>query len=86
MRYPIKRLPTGSSLGPQRSFPAAVDSEFFTRAEARFALWDMQVRERDMSNAAATAAILLRDFPENPELTRFVEQHGRANAQLIPGR
>jgi hypothetical protein len=65
---------------------AAVDSEFFTRAEARFALWDMQVRERDMSNAAATAAILLRDFPENPELTRFVEQHGRANAQLIPGR
>jgi hypothetical protein len=65
---------------------AAVDSDFFTRAEARFALWDMQVRERDLSNAAATAAILLRDFPENPELSRFVEQHGRANAQLTPAR
>jgi hypothetical protein len=59
---------------------AAVDSEFFTRAEARFALWDMQVREREMSNAAATAAVLLRDFPENPELKRFVEQHGRTDA------
>jgi hypothetical protein len=60
---------------------AAVESEFFTRTEARFALWDMQVRERDMSSAAATAAVLLRDFPENPELKRFVEQHGRADAR-----
>ena len=60
---------------------AAVDSEFFTRAEARFALWDMQVREREMANAAATAAVLLNDFPENPELKRFVEQHGRADAR-----
>jgi hypothetical protein len=60
---------------------AALDSEFFTRAEARFALWDMQVRERDMPNAAATAAVLLRDFPENPELKRFVEQHGRTDAR-----
>jgi hypothetical protein len=60
---------------------AAVDSEFFTRAEARFALWDMQVRERDMPGAAVTAAVLLRDFPENPELKRFVEQHGRTDAR-----
>jgi hypothetical protein len=64
---------------------AAVDSEFFTRAEARFALWDMQVREKDMSNAALTAAVLLRDFPENPELKRFVEQHGRADARAGGG-
>jgi hypothetical protein len=49
------------------------ESDFFTRAEARFALWDTQVRERDASGALATAIILFRDFPENPELRKFIE-------------
>jgi hypothetical protein len=54
---------------------ASTESDFFTRAEARFALWDTQVRERDASGALATAAILIRDFPENQELRKFLETH-----------
>lgn len=52
---------------------AGSESDFFTRAEARFALWDTQVRERDTSGALATAVTLLRDFPENQELRKFIE-------------
>jgi hypothetical protein len=55
---------------------AGAESDFFTRAEARFALWDTQVRERDASGALATAIILFRDFPENQELRKFIETHG----------
>ena len=51
---------------------ARVDADFFTHAEAEFALWDMQVRERDMSNATDTARRLARDFPENRELATFL--------------
>jgi hypothetical protein len=54
---------------------AGAESDFFTRAEARFALWDTQVRERDASGALATARTLLRDFPENQELRKFIETH-----------
>ena len=49
--------------------------EFFDRVEAMFAFWDMQVRERDISGAVATAQVLARDFPENPELRRFLTIH-----------
>jgi len=52
--------------------------EFFDRVEAMFAFWDMQVRERDISGAVATAQILARDFPENPELRRFLTMHDSA--------
>jgi hypothetical protein len=51
---------------------AAAESDFFVRTEARFSLWDMQPRERDVAGARDTARILLRDFPENQELRRFV--------------
>jgi hypothetical protein len=51
---------------------AAADADFFTRAEARFALWDMQVREKNVAGAVTTARLLLRDFPENQELSRFL--------------
>ena len=54
---------------------AAAESDFFSQVEARFALWDMQVRERDLQEAVITARTLARDFPENPELTRFIETH-----------
>jgi hypothetical protein len=49
--------------------------EFFDRVEAMFAFWDMQVRERDLSGAVATAQVLAHDFPENPELRRFLTVH-----------
>ena len=51
---------------------AAAESDFFVRTEARFSLWDMQVRERDLDGARETARILTRDFPENQELRRFL--------------
>jgi len=48
-------------------------SDFFVQAEAMFALWDMQVRERDMARATEVARRLAHDFPENPELAAFLE-------------
>jgi len=53
---------------------ADTDADFFTRAEAVFALWDMQVRERDFAGAIVTAQRLLIDFPDNQDLQRFVDQ------------
>jgi hypothetical protein len=54
---------------------AGAEGEFFERAEAAFALWEMQVRERDLAEAVATARQLARDFPDNRELTRFLDTH-----------
>src|SRR5688572_32779928 len=56
---------------------ASSEAEFFAQVEADFALWDMQVREKDIPGAVATARELSRDFPDNPELSRFVEVHGQ---------
>jgi hypothetical protein len=52
---------------------AQVESDFFSHVEAEFALWDMQVRERDMTSATGVARRLADDFPDNPELAAFVE-------------
>jgi hypothetical protein len=52
---------------------AAMDSEFFTQAEAEFALWDMEVRERNVARAIDVARRLAHDFPDNRELTAFLE-------------
>jgi hypothetical protein len=54
---------------------ASTEAEFFIRAEARFALWDMQVRERNVREAVHVARDLFRDFPDNQELSRFLAQH-----------
>jgi hypothetical protein len=54
---------------------AEVDADLFIRAEAGFALWDMQVREKDMTGAVDTARGLARDFPENDELRKFLTVH-----------
>ena len=56
---------------------ANAEADFFTRAEARFALWDMQVRERDLQQAVVTARSLSRDFPNNEELSSFISAHAR---------
>jgi hypothetical protein len=47
-------------------------SDFFTHAEAGFALWDMHVREKDLVQATEVARALARDFPENRELAAFL--------------
>ena len=54
---------------------AGSEAEVFARAEAGFALWDMQVRERDFASAVTTARDLARDFPDNRELTKFLDKH-----------
>jgi hypothetical protein len=52
---------------------AGVESDFFTHAEAGFALWHMQVQERDMARATEVARRLADDFPDNRELAAFLE-------------
>jgi tetratricopeptide (TPR) repeat protein len=54
---------------------ADMDAPFFDRTEALFALWDMQVRERQIPKALETARRLAQDFPANEELRRFIETH-----------
>ncbi len=60
---------------------ADTEATFFVNAEARFALWDMLVRERRLPDAVVTARALARDFPENTDLQRFLEQHDRRAAR-----
>jgi hypothetical protein len=55
---------------------AAQDADFFVHAEAAFALWDLQMRERNVAGAVVTARDLARDFPENRQLAAFLERHG----------
>jgi hypothetical protein len=57
---------------------AAAEAPFFARTEARFALWDMLVRERMIGEAVVAARDLARDFPDNTELQRFVNTYSDA--------
>jgi hypothetical protein len=52
---------------------AQMESDFFAHAEAEFALWDMEVRERNMERATDVARSLAHDFPDNRELAAFLE-------------
>ena len=54
---------------------AETPADFFTNAEARFALWDMLVREKQYDEAAVTARTLARDFPSNKDVAKFLEAH-----------
>jgi tetratricopeptide (TPR) repeat protein len=54
---------------------AELDADPFVRAEAGFALWDMQVREGETGLAVRSARALARDFPENEELRKFLAVH-----------
>jgi tetratricopeptide (TPR) repeat protein len=51
-----------------------MDADFFTRAEAEFALWDLHVREKDFSHATEIAEKLARNFPDNQEVARFLSK------------
>lgn len=55
-----------------------IKSDFFVHAEAEFALWDIQVRERNLPEATIVARRLARDFPDNAELAKFLDRHDRA--------
>ena len=52
---------------------AATDVDVFTHAEAEFALWDMCVREHNLTEATEVARRLARDFPDNQEVAAFLE-------------
>jgi hypothetical protein len=52
-----------------------VEAPPYVQAEAMFALWDMQVRERNLVDAVVTARSLARDFPDNRELVKFLSAH-----------
>jgi hypothetical protein len=51
---------------------ANTETDFFSHAEARFALMDMHVRERQLAQATEVAQSLARDFPGNRELAAFL--------------
>ncbi len=53
-----------------------IDAEFFAHAEAGFALWDMELREHDVLQAIEVAQRLALDFPDNPQLSIFLETAG----------
>jgi hypothetical protein len=54
---------------------ANTPADFFVSTEAIFALWDMQVRERQLPDAISTARRLAHDFPENEDLAKFLATH-----------
>ena len=54
---------------------AQAETAPFVRAEAMFALWDMQAREENFVGAVVTARALSLDFPDNRELVRFIARH-----------
>ena len=54
---------------------AQADAPPYVSAEARFAVWDMRAREKNFVEAVVTARALLQDFPENPQLARFIARH-----------
>ena len=56
-------LPVAFQLGYYFSLPS----------EAGFALWDIQVRETDIAGARVTATRLAQDFPDNPDLRKFLD-------------
>jgi hypothetical protein len=58
---------------------AGSDSEFFVRAEAEFALWEMLVRDRQLPEATTIAQRLARDFPENHKLATFLKNTPAVN-------
>ena len=52
---------------------AAAPADFFVRAEAEFALWEMLVRDRQLAEATTIARRLAQDFPENHKLANFLK-------------
>jgi hypothetical protein len=57
---------------------------FFVQTDATFALWDMQVREREVPGTIATTRLLARDFSENRELRKFLPIHDATTIVINP--
>jgi hypothetical protein len=54
---------------------SVADAEVYARAEARFGLWDMLVREKMYAEAVDLARELQREFPANTDLPKFLQAH-----------
>ena len=60
---------------------AGTASDFYTQAEARFGLWEMQMREKNVTAAVVTARDLARDFPANREVANFLKNPNATRAE-----
>lgn len=56
-----------------RAGAAAADAELYVRIEAEFALWEMLVRDKNLTDATVIARKLAREFPENHKLISFLK-------------
>lgn len=56
-----------------RAGASAPDSELYVRIEAEFALWEMLVRDKNLTEATVIARKLAREFPENHKLISFLQ-------------
>jgi hypothetical protein len=54
---------------------AELKTDRFVQAEARFGQWEMLVREKRVPEALAAARALHEQFPDNPEVARYIEQY-----------
>ena len=52
---------------------ASAESEYFVHVEAEFALWELLVRERNLTEATTIARRLALDFPDNRKLINFLK-------------
>jgi hypothetical protein len=59
---------------------ATMEADFFTRAEAEFALWDLHVRERDFAHATELAQKLAQTFPDNKEVAQYLARRTTSRA------
>jgi hypothetical protein len=60
------------ALGAMRT-AVTIDTGYFSNVEARFGLWDMLIREKDLTAAEDIARGLAREFPANQDLAQFLE-------------
>ncbi|MEO8258075.1 MAG: hypothetical protein ABI868_12080, partial [Acidobacteriota bacterium] len=51
--------------------------DFYAHAEALFGLWDIEVREKNVTQALVQARRLAELFPNNPEIARFIAANGQ---------
>jgi hypothetical protein len=67
------------ALGAMRT-AVTLDTDYFSNVEARFGLWDMLIREKDLTGAEDVARGLAREFPANQDVARFLESRRTAAA------
>ena len=58
-----------------------MNADLYTRAEAEFALWDMNVREKNFPAATEIAQRLGRQFPDNHEVAKFLANRAPAKGR-----